>query len=99
MRKFLIGTACILSAALIVSAAKAQPMCGDRAGIIRNLGEKYGETRRSVGLAQSGVVIELYASEATGTWTILGTDPAGVSCLLSAGEAFHAEEQQPGDGT
>lgn len=33
-------------------------------------------------------VVEIYASDETGSWTILVTDSRGVSCLLAAGESF-----------
>jgi len=71
--------------------AAAQFACGKRADIIRQLGEKYGETRRSLGLAQGRGVVELYASEETGSWTILLTSPQGLTCLIAAGEAFQIE--------
>ena len=33
-------------------------------------------------------VVETFASEDTGTWTILMTMPNGTACLMAAGEAF-----------
>ncbi len=66
-------------------------VCGKRADIVRQLGEKYGETRRSMGLADGRGVVELYASEETGSWTILITSPQGIACLMAAGQAFQIE--------
>ena len=66
-------------------------VCGKRADILRQLGEKYGETRRSMGLSEGQGVVELYASEETGSWTILLTTPRGVSCMMAAGQAFQIE--------
>ena len=66
-------------------------VCGKRAEIVRQLGEKFGETRRSAGIAQGQGVVEIYASDETGSWTILITSPQGTACLLAAGEAFEAE--------
>ena len=77
--------------ALSAAPAAAQMVCGKRADILRQLGEKYGETRRSLGLSQGRGVVELYASEETGSWTILMTNPQGTSCLMAAGEAFQVE--------
>jgi hypothetical protein len=77
--------------ALSTTPASAQSVCGKRDEIVRQLGEKYGETRRSLGLAQGRGVVELYASDETGSWTILVTSPQGLSCLIAAGEAFQVD--------
>ncbi len=66
-------------------------VCGKRSDMIRQLGEKYGETRRSFGLAGGSGVVELYASEETGSWTILLTNPQGTACMMAAGQAFQIE--------
>ncbi len=77
--------------ALPAAPAAAQMVCGKRVDIIRQLGEKYGETRRAMGLADGRGVVELYASEETGSWTILITSPQGTACLMAAGQAFQIE--------
>lgn len=74
-----------------ISGTAAPMACGKRADIVRQLGEKYGETRRSIGLSGGRSVVEVYASEATGSWTILVTGPEGTACLIAAGEAFQPE--------
>ena len=71
-----------------------QMVCGNRADMVRQLGEKYGETRRSMGLAEGRGVVELYASEETGSWTILMTSPQGIACMMAAGQAFQDEPVQ-----
>ena len=70
--------------------ADAQMVCGKRDAIVAQLERKYGETRRSVGLQQDRAVVEVYASDETGSWTILVTDTDGKSCLMAAGDAFEA---------
>ncbi len=85
--------ATLSAAAVLVAAggtAEAQMICGQRDAIVAQLERKYGETRRSVGLQQGRAVVEVYASEKTGSWTILVTDTAGKSCLMAAGDAFEA---------
>lgn len=72
----------------------SQMMCGKRTDMVRQLGEKYGESRRSLGLAGGRGVVELFASEATGSWTILVTSPQGTACLMAAGEAFQNDPIQ-----
>lgn len=70
---------------------RAQMVCGKRADIVRQLGEKYGETRRSLGVSGGQGVVELYASDETGSWTILITTPQGTACMMAAGQAFQIE--------
>jgi hypothetical protein len=70
--------------------AEAQMVCGKRDAIVAQLESKYGETRRSVGLQQGRAVVEVYASDKTGSWTIVVTDTEGKSCLMAAGDAFEA---------
>lgn len=75
----------------LTTGAEAQSVCGKRDDIITQLERKYGETRRSVGVQQGRGVVEIFASAETGSWTILVTDPRGMSCLMAAGEAFELE--------
>jgi len=66
----------------------AQTACADRTQVVSRLEERYGETLQSMGLNQNNTVVEVYASEETGTWTILVTSSRGWSCLMAAGEAW-----------
>ena len=87
--------ATVAGIALPAAPAGAQMVCGKRADLVRQLGDKYGETRRSMGLAEGRGVVELYASEETGSWTILMTSPQGIACMMAAGQAFQIEPEQP----
>ena len=68
--------------------AQGSASCADRSLIVDRLSSKYGETRQSAGLNQNNGMVEIFASEETGTWTILVTMPTGVSCLMAAGKAW-----------
>ena len=70
--------------------AGAQMVCGARPEILARLEGTYGESRRSFGLQEGKAVVELYANDETGTWTILTTDTQGRTCLMAAGEGFEA---------
>ncbi len=83
--------ATVAGIALPAAPAWAQMVCGKRTDMVSQLGEKYGETRRSMGLASGRGVVELYASEETGSWTILMTSPQGIACMMAAGQAFQIE--------
>ena len=81
------------AAAVVLGApgAEAQAICGQRAAIVDQLETKYGETRRSIGFQQGRGVVETWANDDTGTWSIVVTNPQGITCLLAAGEAFESE--------
>ncbi len=69
----------------------AQPRnCAPRADVIQRLAETYGETRRGIGVARQGAVMEVFASEGTGSWTIVVTLPDGTSCLIASGQGYEA---------
>lgn len=78
----------ILAIAAVSAPAGAQTICGERAAIVAELERRYGETRRSADLRAGSGLLEVWASERTGTWTVLLTDPAGRTCLLAAGDGF-----------
>ena len=76
--------------ALLVSAtpAVAQQNCAPRDAIVNSLKAQYGETVQSSGLSEDGVLVEVYASDETGTWTITYTLPDGLTCLVASGSDF-----------
>lgn len=72
--------------------ARAQDpsQCAPRDRVLATLGDTYGETRRSVGLAANSTVMEIFASDASGTWTITVTLPSGLTCLVASGGNYQA---------
>ena len=83
---------------LATSHAFAAPVCAPREVVAKHLAERFEETRRGVGTALRGTrMVELYASDG-GSWSIVVTDPRGVSCLLATGEAWEetADALPPG---
>ena len=88
-----------LALILVTQAARAAAQCGPRAAVLDKLGQKYGETRRSVGLAANNMVMEVFASRDNQSWTITLTTPQGRTCLIASGQGFEAiAENLPGPG-
>ena len=56
--------------------------------MLDRLSATYGETRQSIGLGTNNQMIEVFASDATGTWTITMTQASGMTCLVASGQAF-----------
>ncbi len=86
----------VLTAALVFGmlatappAAHAQSGCGDRNAMVEQLSRTYGEMRKGAGLAGQTALFEVWASNATGTWTILKTTPNGIACVIAVGENWH----------
>lgn len=89
--------AALLGLAFAAPAAHGETRsCAQREKVVARLAERFGETLQSIGLQSERGVVEVYASEATGTWTILLTGPDGAACLLAAGEAWETRLEAPG---
>ncbi len=71
-----------------IAEAQGRPACASRDLVAQRLAERFGETPRSTGLNRNDGLVEVFASDVTGTWTILKTMPDGVSCLLAAGRLW-----------
>ncbi|QUJ76883.1 hypothetical protein KDD17_02145 [Sulfitobacter albidus] len=91
--KFLHLAALTAAAAIVIAlggqaAAQSARNCAPRDVVVERLATGYGETRQSVGLGANNAMVEVFASEETGSWTILITAPSGVSCLVASGQSF-----------
>lgn len=82
----LLGLLVVLNAG--VAAAQQLTSCAPRDVVLERLAQKYGEDRQYVGLAGPNRIVETFASEETGTWTIIVTGASGVSCLVASGSGF-----------
>jgi len=83
-----------LTAFPALKAHAAPSRCGSHASIVDTLKKKYGETAHSIGLVSDQGVMQVFVSEANGTWTILMTNPQGQACLLAAGKGWEQLKQQ-----
>lgn len=62
--------------------------CGPREQVVDGLANRYGETRQSIGIGVNNSVVETFASDDTGTWTITITSANGLTCLVASGQSF-----------
>ena len=90
MRETLFGLCAFAALACAASSSKAQSArnCADRERVVTRLAESYGEVRQSIGLGTNNSIVEVFASNETGTWTITVTSPSGITCLVATGQAF-----------
>lgn len=70
------------------SPASAQSICAPHKEVIERLEGKYKEAQAGIGLAANGDgVVQLYVSE-SGSWTVLVTQPTGLTCLVAGGQSW-----------
>ena len=99
VRRALTGGAGALALGAVLSGAAPQPVqaqqavCAARGDVVERLREKYGESRRGIGLLQDQRVVEIWTSKKSGSWTIVVTLPDGSTCLLAAGENWEVMDE------
>ena len=87
----LVAGALVLSPSALFAQSNAN--CAERNAVVQRLARQYGESRRSIGLTTGNQVVEVFASDETGTWSITVTLPSGMTCLVAAGENFEALDE------
>ena len=73
--------------ALMATQAASQPRCQPREMLVALLADKYQENQRAYGIAASGQMMELFTGE-SGSWSIVVSNPNGISCLVADGHDF-----------
>jgi hypothetical protein len=89
MKRFLAFGVALGSLTFIPAAEAAQ--CGPRDLVTGSLNQQFQESRQAIGLSGQAMIVELFVS-ASGSWTMTGTNPRGVTCVIAAGEAWQAEK-------
>ena len=78
-----------LTLAVLASPLAAQGRnCAPRDVVVERLATGYGETRQSVGIGLNHAMVEVFASEDTGSWTILVTQGSGITCIVASGQSY-----------
>ena len=89
MRTFGVSISIATAAFLAPSIAAASPLlCGERSDVLTKLAVDFRERPASVALTNDGQLLEVLKSDSKLTWTILITNPNGVTCLVAAGESW-----------
>jgi hypothetical protein len=96
---FLLGVATVMvpisATAQEVAKNSAPIVCDDRMTIVSSLSDDYKETRNSIGLANSGSVVEVFTSN-NGSWSMIVTRPDGISCLIAVGRNWESLTRKVG---
>lgn len=95
-----VGHAILLVALVIWAGASMAQNCGPREIVVDRLTDRYGETRKAIGLTSDGNLFEVFASDDTGTWTVVITTVNGLTCPAVMGRAYDTQPAPltpPGD--
>jgi hypothetical protein len=86
-----------LLATFVDSSAYAQANCGPRDQLVRHLSDQFKESPVAIGLAQSGQIMEVFASS-SGSWSMVITTTDGKTCMVAAGENWEMTPKVKGAG-
>ena len=73
--------------------AQSSMPCGKRDDLLGHLSGKYQEEPVAMGLATNGSVVEVLASDAGDSFTIVYTTPNGLTCMMAAGSNWETVKQ------
>jgi hypothetical protein len=79
------------------AAAEDSMACGKRDEMLGHLAGKYHEEPVAMGLATNGSLVEVLASNTGGSFTIVYTTPAGLTCMMAAGNNWETIMLQPSE--
>jgi hypothetical protein len=101
MFKRLCSTAIIFGAAALAppTVAQAQGLtCLPRAALIERLEGRYKEHLAGGGLQSPQQLLEVWASDETGSFTVFVTRPDGVACVVATGQHWNSVTAAAPDG-
>ena len=89
------GTFLALGLLLACKAAVAEePRCTTQSEITKQLEERYGEVPVSLGLSSAGKLVQVFSTEDGATWTLVFTQPDGLSCVVATGRYWQMATQK-----
>jgi len=92
------GLGLVMAAAPAAVRAEDNPAgaaCGPHEQLTERLQEKHGEAPVSLGLDAKGRLVQVFTSEAGGTWTIVITRAEGPSCIVASGRHWQQLDPPP----
>lgn len=75
---------------VVPSFAQAQNNCAPREAVVERLKDKYAESFIGGGLQNADTLVEIWTSQTTGSFTILLTQPSGMTCIVSTGQNWNS---------
>ena len=88
----------IMSSATVAAMPVQAANCANRDMVVERLETRYSESFAAGGLQTASdkkVLVEVWASEKTGTFTVMLTTPEGLSCVVATGTDWHQSAFEP----
>jgi hypothetical protein len=79
-----------MGSAAMAGSPIAEVFCDDRDSLLLKLERSYGAERMGRGMRGPEAVIEVWAVQSTGEWTLVQSYPDGRSCIVAMGENWEA---------
>ncbi|WP_421905813.1 hypothetical protein [Mameliella sp.] len=97
MFKRLFTASLVLGAAALAPPVVAQTpvFCADRDAVITRLDDRFGERQILIGLTSKTTMLELWASEDNGRFTVLITNADKSSCIVASGTDLMIDYPEP----
>jgi len=95
MFKRLFAGAMVFGLAATAPPALAQVPCGPRETVTGLLAERAGESLTAFGLRSPEILLEVWTSPDSGSWTLLLSRADGVSCVLATGTDWQTRTPPP----
>lgn len=83
-----LGGALLAATAAPAQSSSQSRTCAQHSIVVDRLAAAYGESRQSIGIGANNIVVEVFASAITGSWTITMTAAGGLTCLVASGQAY-----------
>ncbi len=91
---------CLTFAIVVTVAPALASNCARREHLVERLQSNFAEQLTVGGLQRAQnttAVLEIWSSDETGTYTVLLTNPNGISCILAAGTDFFEATRKPAE--
>lgn len=85
----------LVAAVLLLATPAAAQQCSRADVMAHTLRDGLGQQLRYEGLAESGVLVQVYVSR-DGNWTFLGVMPNGMACVVGRGEGWATAVEKGG---
>lgn len=89
----IVAATALIAPSLPAHAQTATP-CARRAQMVDFLAKNFGERSIGRGVSSEGLLVEIFVGP-SGSWSMILTNPAGVSCLVGSGDGW--ETPKPPD--
>ena len=76
--------------------AQGAPACAERGQILAFLDRNFEEKPTAVGVTADGQLLEVL-SNPSGSWTLVLTEPGGISCMIFSGQGWRQKRLQSKD--